>query len=1066
MISYSPIFRASQRNRLRSMFALALFAPASVLAGSDLPAKLNHHLPAIGSVAVDYFSVRITITGIISDAKNNPLQGVSVLVKGTKNGTSTNSQGQFTLNNVPENGTLVFSSTGFTTQELSVKDAGNPLTLRMVEEAINLNEVVVIGYGTASKKDLTGAVSSVKATQLENENPGTVQDVLRGNVPGLNITTATSAKGGGDLLVRGRTSINAGTSPLIVLDGVIYPGALSDINPNDINTIDVLKDASSAAVYGAKSASGVVIITTKKGSKPKPTITLNSNVGFGQLAINEPLYDGPGFVAWRTDVLNSINVNRKPFQFNDPRTLPADISIAQWKAYDGLQGDSIDIWLTRLKLLAVERDNYKKGKTVDWYGRMFNNSALRQDHTLSISGRSDAVSYYLSGGYTDNKGVIRGDDFQTLRLRANVEAKAAKFATIGLNLQFADRDESQVPYAWGQMINASPYGEIYRADGITLRDSPNDDVGNNTNPFLDNVYTTRMQRYNTLFGSLYAKGDLGLGFSYQVNFTPNFEFYRYFNGQSAKDFRVSVRGGVAERTTRTTYNWQLDNLLKWNKTFGDHSFDVTLLANAEKFQSWQQTMTNEGFTPNDRLTYHNISAGIKPIISSDDQYSTGNAYMARLNYGFKERYLLTASVRQDGYSAFGLNNPTAIFPALAFSWVFSEEKAIKSAEWLNYGKLRLSYGFNGNRDIGRYLALSDLTTGKYQFITGSGTIVLVSQLWVNRLQNPNLKWERTGAVNFGLDFSVLNNRLGGSIDVYQKETKDLLIDRSLPDLTGFSSILSNLGQVNNKGVEIQLNSTNISSRNFSWKTTANFSLNRNKIVHLYGLVNVVDPATGKVIGQVEKDDVANKWFIGHDLNEVWDQKVLGVWQASEKAEAARYGVFPGDFKVQDVNNDGKYTNDDRQFIGNANPKFRWTLRNDFTFLKNFDFSFMLYSVWGQDVAFNQAKNNSGFPDRQNSYKLPYWTEANPTNEYARLFSSNGSASYSVYRKGSFIRLSTVALGYNLPKEMLQKAKIEGLKFYANVNNAAIYQPDWTFWDSEYGNTPPPRYISFGLNLTL
>ncbi|MEO6932565.1 MAG: SusC/RagA family TonB-linked outer membrane protein, partial [Chitinophagaceae bacterium] len=443
------------------------------------------------------------------------------------------------------------------------------------------------------------------------------------------------------------------------------------------------------------------------------------------------------FVAWRTDVLNSINVNHKPSQFDDPRTLPAGIDSNIWKGYDKSTGNALDIWLSRLKLLSIERDNYKAGKTTDWYSKMFA-KGLRTDHTLSISGKREDFSYYLSGGYTDNKGVIRGDDFQTLRLRANVEAKAAKFATVGMNFQFSDRDESQVPYAWGQMVNASPYGEVYKADGITLRDSPNDDTGNNINPFLDNTYVSRLQRYNTIFGSLYAKGDLGYGFSYQVNFTPNFEFYRYFNGQSSKDFRVAARGGVATRTTQTSYNWQVDNLIKWNRTFGEHSFDVTLLANAEKFQSWREQMDNEGFTPTDKLGYHNIGAGIKPVISSDDQYSTGDALMARLNYSFKKKYLLTASIRRDGYSAFGTQNPRATFPAVAVSWVLSEEKMMKSIEWLNYAKLRLSYGINGNRDIGRYLALSNLNTGKYQFVTGAGAIVLVSQLYVDRMANPGL----------------------------------------------------------------------------------------------------------------------------------------------------------------------------------------------------------------------------------------------------------------------------------------------------------------------------------------
>lgn len=937
------------------------------------------------------------------------------------------------------------------------------INIQMADAITNLNEVVVVGYGTRAKRDVTGAVAQVKATQLENENPPSVQDLLRGNVTGLNVTANTSAKGGGDLTVRGRSSLSAGTSPLIILDGVIYQGQLADINPNDIATIDVLKDASSAAVFGAKAASGVVLVTTKKGSGAKPSITFNTNIGLAALAMNEQLYDGPGFVRWRTDVLKSINNGGKPYQFDDPRTLPADISIDQWKAYDGLQGDPVTIWLSRLRLLSVEQQNYNEGKTTNWYDMMFQ-KGLRQDHTVSISSRKEDVSYYMSLNYTNNEGVIVGDKFSTFRTRFNLEAKAAKFLSVGINMQFADRDESQIPVSWGQMVNASPYGELYKADGVTLRDSPNDDIGNNTNPFLDNVYTNRLQKTNSLFGTIYAKGNLPFGFSYQVNFTPTFQFYRYFNGRSARDFRIAARKGVATRTDSTMYNWQIDNLLMWNRTFGDHQFDATFLINAEKFQSWRNQMDNEGFDPNDNLSYHNIGAGIKPVISSEDQVSTGDALMGRLNYSYKQKYLLTTSVRRDGYSAFGFENPRATFPSIALGWIFSKEKFV-SSDWLNYGKLRASWGINGNRDIGRYSALPDLATGKYQYISPTGAVILVSQLFVNRLQNPGLKWERTESYNVGLDYSILKDRIGGSIDVYRKSTKDLLVLRTLPDVTGFANVLDNIGEVQNRGVELSINTLNIKNQDFSWRSAVNFTLNRNKIAHLYGPVPLYD-ATGKVIGQVERDDIANRWFIGHDITEIWDLKVLGVWQQSEAAEAAKYQVRPGDFKIEDVDGDGTFSNADRQFLGFRNPRFQWTLRNDFTFLKNFDFSFLLYSNWGQLDDYNQAKNNSGFIDRQNSYILPYWTPDKPTNEYARLFSSNGSANFSVYRKASFVRLSTVALAYTIPTNVLNRAKIQGLKIYINVNNASIYQPHWTFWDVEYGNTPPPRYYSLGINLTL
>ncbi|MBD0365488.1 MAG: SusC/RagA family TonB-linked outer membrane protein, partial [Flavisolibacter sp.] len=781
----------------------------------------------------------VNVSGKVSNETGQPVPRASIVVKGATAGVKSDESGNFQIT-APANGTLVISSVGFSAKEVAVNGQETINITLNTATGSDLEQVVVIGYGTQRKKDLTGAVSQVKATRLENENPASVQDVLRGNIPGINISqiNAASAKGGGDLLVRGKSSIRAGTSPLIVLDGVIYPGQLADINPNDIATIDVLKDASSAAVFGAKSASGVVLITTKKGTRAKPTITFNTNIGMAELAQNEPLYDGPGFVAWRVNVQKARNASsNKLYIFDDPRTLPPNITMAQW--LDGRTGDPVDIWLDRLGLRTIEIKNYKAGKTINWYDLMFQ-KGFRQDHTVSLSGKKDEVSYYMSVGYTNNEGVIVGDKFKTLRTRLNLEGRVAKFLTTGINLQFADRDESQVPVNWGQMVNASPYGEIYADDGITLRDSPNDDIGNNSNPFMDNTYTNRLQKNNTLFGSLYAKGDLPYGFSYQVNFTPSFDFYRYFNGISAKHVTYRVRRGVATRTTQTTYNWQIDNLLKWDKSFGEHDFNVTFLYNAEKYQSWREQMDNEGFDPSDVLSYHNIGAGIKPIVSSDDQVSTGTALMGRLNYTFKDRYLLTASFRRDGYSAFGQKNPYADFPAVALGWVITQENFMKDARWLNYGKLRASYGVNGNRDIPRYEALAELNTGKYQYVTPSGTIIPVSQLYVNRMANPDLRWERTTSYNLGFDFTILNRRLDGSLDVYKKSTKDLLILRALPNTIGFDNVLSNLGEVQNRGFEIGLNSLNMQRRNFEWRTMANFWLNRNEIKHLYGPVNVYD----------------------------------------------------------------------------------------------------------------------------------------------------------------------------------------------------------------------------------
>ncbi len=1005
-----------------------------------------------------------TVKGSVRDQTGRPLPGVTIVVEGTTNGTASDENGNVELKNVPDNGVLVFSFIGYETIKLPVASTTD-WNITLKDNATELEQLVVVGYGTRKKSDVTGAVAQVKVSELENENPATMQDALRGNIPGLNVTSSNRAKGGGDLVVRGRSSVSAGYSPLIVLDGVIYPGALSDINPNDIQTIDVLKDASAAAVYGAKSAKGVVLITTKRGTKSKPTVTLNSNIGLATIAMDQPLYDGPGFVRWRTDVLKSINANAQPYRFDDPRTLPADITIDEWKAYDNSQGDPVDIWLNRLKILPVEVRNYKAGKQTNWYNMMFQDG-LRNDHTISVGGRGDRVTYYISAGYTNNEGFIVGDKFSTFRTRINLEAKAADWATVGVNMQFADRDESQVPVNWGQMVNASPWGEVYKDDGVTLRDSPNDDIGNNTNPFLDNVYQDRLQKFNTLFGSLYLKGDLGYGFSYQVNFTPNFEFGRYYNANLAKDFRYAARKGYAIRREQTIYNWQLDNILSWVKSYGDHDFDVTLLYNAEKYQNWRNQMENEGFDPNDNLTWHNIGSGIKPVISSFDSVSTGDAMMARLNYGFKQKYLLTASIRRDGYSAFGASNPRANFPAIGFGWVFSKENFV-NLPWMDFGKLRVSWGVNGNREIGRYQALGDLATGKYQYITPSGQLVLVSQLYGNRMPNPNLKWEKSTSYNLGIDFGIFKNHLTGSMDVYDKRTKDLLVLKTISDVTGYYNVMDNLGEVQNKGFELSLNSVNIDRNGFRWRSNVNFALNRNKIISLYGPVDITD-ASGKVIDRRELDDRANRWFIGHDLDAVWDMNILGVWKTSEAAEAAKYGVKPGDFKLEDKDGDGKFTDDDRQFLGYRTPRFQWTFRNEFSY-KNFDFSFMFYSNWGQLANYNIAKNNSGFIDRQNAYVMPYWTPENQIDDAARLFSNNGSLSFDVYRKASFIRLSTVALAYTIPAKLISKYGIESFKLFANVSNAGIYQPHWNFWDAEYvygNNNPPSRNWSFGLNVTL
>lgn len=1014
----------------------------------------------------------ITVQGrVTAPGSTNGLGGVAVIVQGTASGTTTDDKGMYRLTNVSPNAVLVFSFVGHKPQNIPVNNRSSIDVNLELETASSLGEVVVIGYGTAKKKDLTGAVASVSAVRLQKQNPTSVQDVLRSNVPGLSVGITTSAKPGGSLQIRGKNTLTAGSTPLIVLDGAIYNGAMSDINPQDIETIDVLKDASAAAVYGAKAASGVILISTKRGKSGKPVINFNTNIAVATMGVNQPVYQGEDFVNWRVNVENSTHgFNTKPYQFSDPRKLPPDVSLQQWLSYDASSGDPVTVWLQRLNFKPIEITNYQKGISTNWYDMVFHN-ALQQNYTLSLSGGSENFNYYWSAGYLNNDGIVVGDKYSTVNSRLKLEGRVNKWLTVGANTQFAVRNESQVPVNWGLIVNNSPYGGMYNDDTTDYRYSPQDDPGAGArNPLSGPKYTDRRKMYYTLNSLVYAKVKLPLGINYQVNFTPQFEWYQYFNHQSSLYQDYASLGGTAERNEHQLYQWQVDNLFTWSKTINRiHHIDATFLVNAEKYQYWSDDMTNNHFNPSDVLGYSGIGSGTTPVISSDDQYSTGAALMGRLFYSLKERYMLTLSMRRDGYSAFGQKHPWATFPAAAFGWAFTEEPFFK-ANWLDYGKLRLSYGINGNRDIGRYVALSNLTTGKYLEVNTDGTTRLVTQLYVNAMANPDLKWERTAAYNLGLDFTLLHNVLSGSIDVYKSKTKDLLVNRALPVMVGFSNVYTNIGEVDNKGLEINLQSRNITRKNFTWSTAFNFSMNRNKIAHLYGdKVNVLD-SSGKIIGQREPDDITNKWFIGHDVNSVWDIKVQGVYQSNEAAQAQKYGQRPGDFKLQDVNGDGKYTNDDRQFLGYTEPRFRWTLRNDFSFLQHFDLSVQIYSLWGHMSSFNQAKNRDGFPDRTNSYVYPYWTPDKPTNDFARIYSSDGGASYSVYRSRSFIRLDNVALAYTFSRSLVQKAGIQDLKIYFNVKNLAVYKHGWQFWDPEWdssvGPGPTPRTYTLGLNLTL
>ncbi|MDR0572522.1 MAG: SusC/RagA family TonB-linked outer membrane protein [Tannerella sp.] len=1004
------------------------------------------------------------ITGTVTDENGEAVIGANISVKGATRGIITDIDGNYSIE-VSSGETLIVTYIGYLSQEIKI-DKQTRIDVKLTESLLALDEVVVVGYGTMRKQDLTGSIGTMRASKYEDEKPKNIQDLLRGNIAGLNIGMTTSAKGGGDLLVRGKRTLKASATPLLVLDGVIYNGSLDDVNPNDIESIDVLKDASSAAVYGAKSANGVVIINTKKGTLGKPAIGVNVGIGIADLFRSADVYEGEKFIDWRSDVLQSINRNAPAYVFRDPRKLPSGVSLDEWKAYDGSTGDEMNIWLRRIGMSQPERENYVKGQTTDWKDMVFR-TALQQNYNVSVSGKSDKVTYYWSMGYTNNEGVIEKDDYSIFRSRLRLEADVANFLAVGLNTLLSYRMENGGGgVAWSQIEKLSPYGQPTNPDG-SYKIYPTDDAVAAKHPLIDREFTQRDYTYKSLDNTLFAKLTLPFGISYEFNYSPritNNDLYIY---QSAEHPEYANDGGIATRTPSSTFLWQIDNILRWKHTFKtDHNVDVTLLANAEKNQTWEQSMTGKQFVPSDVLGYHNMGSATVVAIRSTDSYSTGDAYMGRLFYSYKSKYLFTGTIRRDGYSAFGTSNPRATFPSIALGWVFTNESFINQAEWLNYGKLRLSWGSNGNRSIGIYDALSSMQNGMITYMSSNGTLYQESYLNSNRMSNQFLKWEKTESYNIGFDLSFLNERLNANLDVYTMNTNDLLVDRSLPNITGYASVASNLGEINNKGFEITLYSNNIDTENFSWRTSFNYSMNRNKIKSLYGdRVDVYD-TNGDVIGQKEADDIANKWFIGHATDEIWDYKVDGVWQAGEEEEAAKYKLAPGDFKLRDVDGDGQFTNDDKVFQGYTTPRFRWSMRNEFNFLKHFDFSFSMYSYWGHKRVFNQAKHNPTMTlERFNSYVLPYWTPENKQNDFARLNSNMAGVTFDVHQDMSFVRLDNITLGYNVSQALLSNYKISRLKLTLSARNVAVWTKKFVLWDPEYSG-PTPSYVTFGLNLSM
>lgn len=1037
------------------------------------------------------FAQQQTITGTIIGDDGIAIPGVTVFVKGTTTGTISDIDGNFSLINVPENATLSFSFVGMKTQEFTIENQ-TVLNITMENDAIGLEEIVTIGYGTARKKDLTGAIVNVSAEDLEILQPSSISEMLRSAVPGLKVGYSTSAKNTPDFTIRGDNAIKsnsgdeaAANRPLIVLDGIIFNGDLAEINVNDIGSIDVLKDASAAAIYGSRASNGVIVFTTKKGALGKPVIRVSAKLGVVTGAKRIQTYKaGDDITGWLTDMNESINsLTLDSWSKYEKYETVASEYQPLWLDANGIPGATdptviTTAWLDAFGLDGSEKENFLAGREFDWQDFYFH-TGLRQDYDVSISGRTDRVSYYWSLGYVESESVQVGEKFSTLTSRLNLDFKVADWLNMGVNTNFAYQNEGDNPISNGGYRTASPYDSPWENivwTDPTIKDNgegsypdrfpreylrENSSGSNRSNPYLEPAWQTRQYDAYKLFTTGYAKLSLPFGFTFTSNMTTRLDFRKRFYYEDSGNPGYS-HGGLARRQHNEGFEWQLDNILNWDKEFGEHRFSATGLVNAEKNQAWYTHALTTNLSPTEALGYHGMAFGLIPSVDSNDEVVTRNALMGRVNYAFSNRYNLSASIRRDGYSRFGAENVYASFPSVSAAWNITNEAFMADRpNWLSFLKLRASWGINGNSSgLGSYAAYATLSDNKY--LNYDGGYFVAPYMYINRMANPELAWEKNSAINIGIDYGILDGRIRGALDIYSSTTNDLLLDKKLPIVTGFQKITTNVGSLKNTGFDLSINTVNIESSNFIWTSQLNASYNKNEIVSLTGeAIEMIDKDGNTYMK--EPDDTDNGWFIGESKDVIWDYELDGIYQIGEEAEAAEYGLYPGDFRYVDQDGNKIINKDDKVFQGLSSNPWYVTFRNDFEY-KGFDMSIVFLGKLGYKGGSTEPFNNSqSYIKNHNWYDLPYWLPTNGINDAARINSINlGGAN--IWQSRSYVRLQNLALGYNLPTDLLEGIKISRARVAFNIDNVAVFTK-WKIGDPE-SIREMPRTYSFSVDFSF
>ncbi|MEO6916446.1 MAG: TonB-dependent receptor [Chitinophagaceae bacterium] len=1020
------------------------------------------------------------VKGVVKSNDSDPVPGVSVMLKNaTTNftlGTSTDSGGNFSFSRIPSGGpyTFTFSTVGYEAQTLAgyqlKEDVTLSLLIKMVPTSASLDQVVVVGYGTQKRSDLTGSVGSIKASQLAERPSVNIEQSMAGRIAGVNVSTNSGRPGGRTAIaIRGYSSVNAANDPLYVVDGIIWPSGIGTLNPNDIESIDVLKDASSTAIYGTRGTNGVIIISTKRGKKGTKQVSYNNYISAGWLPADR-----------KYDVMNSkefLSIEELQYK-NAPKYDPVGFAAGKYvdpvvKRKKYVVGNTLgNRELFSLDASGIPQPIYD----IDWQNET-TRKAISQNHNISFTGGDAQTNYGLFIGYADEQGIIKESYEKRYNVRLVIDQQMKDWLKVGANLSYANNKERRIDENVGsnntlrqlvEMVTFIPYkyqdGTYgYRSDyeGLEKGDNPLSQIYENNLLYNSNVFGGNAYANLKIIKGLEFTSTLGVNMANNVN--------PYF-----KSTKSDLQGGLGKNYSRITSSeakfWQWSNRINYTTKFGEeHSLGLLLGTEVQKSNSLNWVAVTS-VMPDDYYSYNNLGAGATPLApaSSTGAYQM-QSYFGRVNYSFKDKYLLTATGRADGSSRFGTNNKFAFFPSAALAWRLSNEEFLLHSNLVSNMKVRASYGLTGNSEIGSYKSQANLSTNAYIFggVRASGSAI-------GRLANPELQWEKTSQLDLGVDIGLFKNRISIEADYFVKKTHDLLYDAPVPATSGYTIVTRNIGSMENKGFEFSLNTMNIVQSNFNWSTSFNFSSLKNRITALG--VNNEDILYGTKEGLILRVGESAGSFFGYVRD--------GVWGTADVAKAAGFGQKPGDLKIKDRNNDGVINGPDRTVIGKGIPDFYGTFSNSLRY-KNLDFIVEIQYTGGNDV-FNQARNSG--EARQglaNSFAtvLNAWT---PENQGAVLEQVRPTAAgYNYYmdsRKvsdGSFIRGKNIVLGYTLPKSMASKCGLNNLRVYASAQNFFLrtkyfgYDPEVTTYEEfsfsqgfTYYEYPKPRTVMVGLNVNF